>query len=228
MPASTPPAAIAIAPTTRSCGDLSSAGESTGSAARFSTDHSKRHADRDQREARPDAQRLQTCRQRGRVELPDAGNQCRQHDGQQAPRPAHRSAAARRARPAAASGRRPPSARAPTGTLTRNSQRQLERSSKPPSNGPKQKRDTEHGADEPERPAAPLERHGLCDDGSRDRQQAARAERLDRAPREQHRQRPSRCRDQRPDAEQREALDVHRAVARAGPTVCASSGVPIT
>jgi hypothetical protein len=179
----------------------------------------ERDAERQQRKAWPNAQRQQARGRRAGVDLAEPHDRRREHDRQQHAaehvEPARFSARALRQNTRSTNHQRnrrgnvddeqPPPAR-------------LEQ--QPTEQRAEQKRHAEDGADEPERPAAPLERHGLGNDRRGYRQQTARAERLDRAADEERRERPRASREQRADGEHGEALEKHAAASVAIRALC--------
>ena len=137
MPASTPPDGNRDdAPTTRSCDERNKRRRQHGICGALLDRPQQRHADRNERQARPDAHRLQARRPGAGVDLADTDDHGREHGREQQPRRPHRTAALRR-RPLTAECAHPRAiSTSATGTLITNSQRQLERSSSPPSSGP--------------------------------------------------------------------------------------------
>ena len=174
---------------------------STGSAARFSTDHRSgtpiaSTAKHGQTRRRLQARRAARVVSSWPMPTTSAASTIASSDGARRIEPPGR----RCRRPAATRARRPPSAPTQSGTLIRNSQRQLERSSNPPSNGPSRNATPNTAPMSPSvRPRRSIGTVSAMT-ARRDRQKAAGAERLDRA------------------AEQQQQANDHAAAATSDPT----------
>ena len=188
MPASTAPTAIAIAPTTRSCGERNNAGRQHGIRGALLDGPEQRHADA--RSARSTARRAPTAGSPASA-LVSIWPMPTTAAASTTASSAAPSASNRRASRGRLAGSKraadAPSAASDDGHVDEEQPAPARAQQQPAEQRAEQERDAEHGADEPERAAAPLERHRLGDDGGRDGQQAAGAERLDRAPEQQQR-----------------------------------------
>ena len=133
----------------------------------------QRKAERDQREARPDAQRVKARERAPRVDLADPDTVRRQHNRSSAP-PSASKAAGRRAATWRQQACCQPTISARDGNVDREQPSPARAQQQPAEQRAKQERDAEHGTDEPERPTAALERHGLGDDGRAQREKGRR------------------------------------------------------